>query len=249
MPSYLYHIYFADQVYRKLSAILPLDKIQFMSGNLIPDLTTDFKAEKKYSHYRKDASVEGFFVPDMVQVKKDLFEPQNPIILGMYSHLYLDYHFIEEFLIPEFVWDYENMKVINPRNKKSWDAKTFFSHQGMYGSYTEINHLLLKNGQVSHELLNEIPTELPETGIAVFDDRREKTWRDELTGYLAQKKDYTGDIFDYERLCAFIEKCADQFVEEFKKMTSSQESTNFLKKALPIGLAALAGFLLLGKKL
>ena len=25
---------------------------------------------------------------------------------GMYCHLYLDYYFIEEFLIPEFIWDF-----------------------------------------------------------------------------------------------------------------------------------------------
>lgn len=73
------------------------------------------------------------------------------------------------------------MKVINPRNHKEWDVKTFFSHDGMYGSYTEINDLMLKDGHVSLETVSQIPEILPSTGIHVFDDRREKTGKLNLT--------------------------------------------------------------------
>ena len=181
-----------------------------MAGNLIPDLAND----KKASHYRKKASVNGFFVPTMESVKKDLFVPSDSVKFGMYCHLYLDYYFIEDFLIPEFIWDTSTMKVINPRNHKEWDVKTFFSHDGMYGSYTEINYLMLKDGHVSLETVSQIPEILPSTGIHVFDDRREKTWKAELDGYLSQHKEYTGDIFDYYRLWASIEKIAKKFVTE-----------------------------------
>ena len=212
MPGILYHLSFAEEVFRKLSPT-SIDKISFMSGNLIPDLATD----KKVSHYRRNASVNGFFVPDMEQVKKDLFVPNNPIVFGMYSHLYLDYYFIEEFLIPEFIWDTKEMKVINPRNNNQWDVKTFFSHSGMYGAYTEINQLLVKDGHVSLSTVKEIPELLPNTGIKVFDTRRDKTWKSELKEYLAQKKDYTGEIFDYDRLWTCIEKIATQFVQDISK--------------------------------
>lgn len=73
------------------------------------------------------------------------------------------------------------MKVINPRNHKEWDVKTFFSHDGMYGSYTEINDLMLKDGHVSLETVSQIPEILPSTGIHVFDDRREKPGKLNLT--------------------------------------------------------------------
>ena len=116
-----------------------------MAGNLIPDLATD----KKKSHYRKKASVDGFFVPEMELVKRDLFVPEDSVKFGMFCHLYLDYYFIEEFLIPEFIWDVDKMRVINPRNHKEWDVKTFFSHSGMYGAYTEINQLMVRDGHVS----------------------------------------------------------------------------------------------------
>lgn len=213
MPGILYHLSFAEEVYRKLAPVMPLDKVSFLAGNLIPDLATD----KKRSHYRKKASVDGFFVPEMELVRRDLFVPKDSVKFGMFCHLYLDYYFIEEFLIPEFIWDVETMRVINPRNNKEWDVKTFFSHSGMYGAYTEINQLLVRDGHVSVSTIEEIPEILPNTGLTVFDARREKTWKAELDEYLAQKKEYTGEIFDYNRLWSCIERIATQFVDEISK--------------------------------
>lgn len=213
MPGILYHLSFAEEVYRKLAPIMQFDKVSFMAGNLIPDLATD----KKHSHYRKNASMDGFFVPEMELAKRELFVPGDSVKFGMYCHLYLDYYFIEEFLIPEFVWDVKNMEVINPRNNKHWDVNTFFSHSGMYGAYTEINQLLVKDSHVSLTTVEEIPEILPDTGLAVFDERRSRTWKAELEEYLAQKKDYTGEIFDYDRLWNCIERIATQFVADFSK--------------------------------
>lgn len=210
MPGTLYHLVFAEEVYKRLVPIQKMDKISFMCGNLIPDLATD----KEHSHYRKNASVEGFFVPEIEAVKKDLFCLNNPIYFGMYTHLYLDHYFIEEFLLRQFIWDLKNRMVINPRNHKKWDAKTFFSNDGMYGAYTSINHLILKDGLISKDLLDQIPAILPPTGIPLFDTRRPKTWKQELEEYFAQKKEYTGDIFDYSILCEHIQKIANQLIEE-----------------------------------
>lgn len=207
------HDFFAEEVHRQSPPGMISDRIFFLAGNQIPDLATD----KKLSHYRKEASVKGLWVPDMELVKKDLFVLEDPVKLGMYCHLYLDYHFIEEFLIPEFVWDVKNGKVRKPRNGKEWDAGTFFSSKsdsGMYAAYNEINPLLLRDGYISRSTIEEIPELLPNTGIPVFDARREKTWKEELEGYLAKPKEYTGDIFDYDRLCDFIKKLAIRFVEE-----------------------------------
>ena len=56
MPGILYHLSFAEEVYRNLGTVIQFDKVGFMSGNLIPNLATD----KKKSHYRKKASVDVF---------------------------------------------------------------------------------------------------------------------------------------------------------------------------------------------
>lgn len=73
MPGILYHLSFAEEVYRDLSKACTLDKVSFMAGNLIPDLATD----KKKSHYRKPASLVGFVVPELDNVKKNLFTRWN----------------------------------------------------------------------------------------------------------------------------------------------------------------------------
>lgn len=213
MPGILYHLAFGETVYEKLKKNKSLNKIEFMAGNLIPDLAI---AEKNKTHYQEPASVEGFYIPKLEEAKKELFVPDDAIKLGMYCHLYLDTYFIRDFLIPEFIWDIDNTQVINPRNQKIWSTKDFFSHKGMYGSYTEINHLMLRDNHIPIETVNTIPEILPNTGIQMFDKRKDKTWKSELEKYMNEKKEYTGDIFNYERLWSFIDKTAKQFKEEIK---------------------------------
>ena len=210
MPGLLLHVAFAEKICKGLEISKPQE---FISGNIIPDLTRD----KKSSHYRVCASQKGFLVPEMGQVKKDLFVLNDPIKLGMYCHLYLDYHFIERYLIPEFKWDYDNMKVTNPRNEKRRNVKKYFSDDGIYSSYTEINSLLLKDKHISLKKLMELPDLLPQTGIKMFDDRHSQTWKSELRGYLSERKEYTGDIFDYKRLCNFIDDIAEQLMKDVKE--------------------------------
>lgn len=210
MPGCLHHLSFAENVYRKLVNYLYFDRVSFMEGNIIPDLATD----KAHSHYRKSASVQGFFVPDMSIAKKDLFDINNPVRFGMYCHLYLDYHFIEEFLIPEFIWDAKTMTVTNPRNHKKWDVQTFFSPSAMYGEYVEISQLLIKDGHISLVTIEELPELLPYTGLSAFDSRRDKSWKEKIIGYLSEEKDYHGYIFDYAKLLTFFEKTAYRFVTE-----------------------------------
>ena len=213
MPGILYHLSFAEMVYRKLATVISFSKNLFMAGNLIPDLSVD----KWHSHYRKEASFEGFFVPEMEIAKKELLDVSDSIKFGMYCHLYLDYHFIEDFLIPEFIWDVQNMLVTNPKNNKQWDTKTFFSASGMYGAYTEMSNLMIRNGHISMKVIERIPEILPNTGMPVFDNRREKTWKEELNDYLAQEKDYTGEIFDHNQLWECIKMIADKLAEEISQ--------------------------------
>lgn len=210
MPGILYHVYFAKQVYKKLSTRMPINKINFLAGNLIPDESTD----KRRAHYKKEASEKGIYVPDLKQAKSALFSKENSVKLGMYCHLYLDYHFIEGFLIPSFIWDFENDKITCKRSNKKWSVKSFFSKDGLYRGYGEINGLLIKDGHVPMKLIDEVPEQLPNTGIEVFDTRIDKTWKEELDEYLSRMLTYTGEIFDYEELTMYIRKLAEQLVEE-----------------------------------
>lgn len=225
MPGILYHLAFAEAVYQKCKDIIKIEKIEFMSGNLIPDYAV---AGKDKTHYQKPASVKGFYVPEMELVKRDLFVPNDSVKFGMYCHLYLDHYFISGFLIPEFIWDTDRYMVINPRNGKEWTVKDFFSHKGMYGSYTEINQMMLRDDHIPLETVNEIPEILPKTGMPLYDVRKEKTWKTELEEYMAEKKEYTGDVFDYVRLWEYIERIAGQFADEIRNVNKNVTDVKLL---------------------
>ena len=186
----------------------------FLAGNLIPDLSTD----KKRSHFRVDASMQGFVVPNLKAVRNIFFRLKNPLLFGCYTHLWLDHHFIEGMLIPSFEWDVDKQEVRNPRNGMTWSKEVFFSQQGLYGAYTELNPILIENGLISLHTLQRLPEDLPETGIPVFDRRHHKTWRAELDGYLAENRSYTGDILAYDEFVQKLKYFADAFVQDVQTM-------------------------------
>lgn len=206
MPSTLLHLAFAELVYPSLN----VDHIKFLSGNLIPDETID----KKASHYRILLPNSRLQVPKLQLAKKDLLIKDDALKLGMYCHLYLDHYFIKDFLVPDFIWDFEKMQVTNPRTEKVYDYHEFISKNGFYSAYTEFNAKLIADGYIDMTLVNSIPTYLPQTGLPIFDNRHTQTWRDELDYYLAQNAPYTGTFLDYNRLMKFIEKTAKQFTLE-----------------------------------
>ena len=215
MPSSVCHLAFGEMVYRKLVSDISINKANFMSGNLLPDLVA---TDKSLSHYRKKASVYGLFVPDMEQVHRDLFILEDSVKLGMYAHLYLDYHFIEGFLIPEFIWDKPRMKIGNPRTGEEWDPEPFFKPDGIYyGGFNEIDQLLIKKGYVSRKNISELPEILPKTGMEIFDNRKEGAWKTEIEECLELKEEYIVDVFDCERLVDFIKEISIKLTDEIIK--------------------------------
>lgn len=209
MPGTYCHVIFADMVYRILSKDIQLDKIKFISGNIIPDLAV---ASKTFTHYRKKSSIPEIFVPDMERVKNELFTLEDPIKLGMFCHLYLDYHFTQGFLIPGLTWDRPRMKIVNPRNGLEWDPETFFRKgDGVYyRAFSELNSIFIKDANVVQTIL-ELSEKLPNTGIEMFDVRQEDSWKKDLEKCI---EEYTGSVFDYEQVMNFMEKTAIKLATE-----------------------------------
>ena len=210
MPGILSHALFGDMVYRKLAQVF-LSKIDFLAGNLIPDLSTN----KDLSHYYELTGIDGLFIPNLELAKRDLLYSTNSLKLGLFCHIYLDYYFIKDILIPKFIWDTEKNVVTNRINNKTWVIQDFFSQAGLYGFYTKSNQLILKKQLISLISIAAIPKHLPLSGMSNFDSRREQTWLDELNGYLSQNINYSGEIFKIEFLWNFIEKKSDDFVDFF----------------------------------
>lgn len=208
MPGFLYHLYFAQQVFQRLNNN-KMDKISFLEGNLIPDVTQD----KTKSHYKIPSSVAYLMVPDMNLVKKELFDKDSAIKFGMYSHLYLDYQVIENYLIKQYIWKGEN--VTNPCNNKTWNVHVFYSNKGIYKDYSNINLLLLRDNHVSLHLINSIPKNLSTTGIPIFDTRKDMMWKEELNKYLQESGEHTNEFINYEKFCNAIEMMAEKLAWEY----------------------------------
>lgn len=208
MPGICYHAYFATLVKDYLCLGMGKENVvnAFYEGNFIPDMFG--KEGKKNTHMYKEYDYV-FTVPDMEKIEQ-LCRPKfnNPIVLGIYTHLYLDDRFIREFLVPSFTWDVENGIITNPKTGYTATKKEFFGSKdsGLYGAYTSINPLLIKECNLD---INSIPETLGMSGISVYDQgRREQTWKDELTKYLSQDIPYTGEVLDYRELTSKIREFA-----------------------------------------
>lgn len=206
MPGLLLHLAFGKMIYEKIGDKLKLDKSDFLSGCLIPDMTID----KKFSHYRVPASITKYLVPDMEKVKRDLFDINNSLCLGIYSHLFLDYHFFEGFIFKKYKW--ENGYVTTPFNDYTVSEDDFFARDGIYSAYGELNHLLLNDGKISYKDLDIIPEILPNTNIDKFDKRHKKGWRAELDEYLSNTNEYSGNLLDYNQVISLLEELTDLFI-------------------------------------
>lgn len=210
MPELCYHAYFATLVKNELEFKREDLINKFYQGNFIPDMFD--KAGKNRTHMYIPYSY-GFEVPDIDKIYnicKDHLD--NPIVFGIYSHLYLDTRYIKEYLVSAFKWDMENGIIINPKNGKSFTKNEFFGSKntGLYLAYTSINPFLIKDCNLD---MNSISETLEMSGIDIFDvGRREKTWKEELKYYLSQDVKYTGDVLDYNELTEKIKMFAKDFV-------------------------------------
>ena len=212
MPGLLLHLTFGKMIYDKIGKELNVDKGDFLSGCLIPDLTVD----KKASHYRVPASITKYLVPEMDRVKNDLLDLNNSLYLGIYCHLYLDHHFFENYIFKKYKW--EKGFVTVPHSELVLSEEEFFkSGNGIYKAYGELNHLLLSDGKITMNDLDIINEILPNTSIDVFDNRKEKGWKTELYEYLTTENEYLGQILDYYDVVAFLENLVEPFINSITR--------------------------------
>lgn len=217
MPGYCYHFYFSKLVFQYATEYKKTisNESLFYQGNILPDIVTN--DWKSCVHMKRELQeYKGFEIPDLLFIRKQLLRDlSNPLALGIYAHLYLDARFITEFLIPNFIWDYENEVIINPKTGYTATIEEFFGYQnfGLYAAYTSINPMLMRDYHLQ-EIVDRMPEELAMTGIPLFDEHRKSyiTWKQELQGYLKKYIPYTGKILEYPLLTEKIAIFAKDFV-------------------------------------
>lgn len=114
MPSIAAHMVVAKLV----SECLQIDDLDFIRGNLLPDIIN-----LKDSHHKIKGKY--FLIPDLDYFKKHL-DLNNHLYLGYYVHLLLDKYFLEDFVI-------KNISNLN-----------VFKDRIIYHEYDMINYGLVK---------------------------------------------------------------------------------------------------------
>ena len=221
MPGILLHAYFADEVIKaapKSHLVANDDSYQqrFMMGNLIPDLGSD--KNRTHCRYRLPYPV-GILLPDLYEATHRwplITSPQDAIRAGVLAHLYLDYWFLKDFVIPRFSWEWNTISLNSEPHYHNWTRKEFFGKTGLYRCYGELNCIIIQKQLVDILALNRIPAELPLTGISDFDERKERSWREELNSYLINPYFVEKPIFDIDDICTFFQEKARDFAKIFE---------------------------------
>jgi len=90
MPGFLYHLACAKTIADKRYAEDTESYNRFLMGNLIPDLAEDYLA----AHFEREAwSIDVHEIIDRMDLKRAkevLLKPDNPLLMGIYYHLYVE---------------------------------------------------------------------------------------------------------------------------------------------------------------
>lgn len=113
MPGYIQHLYFANLICEELEI---KEKLDFFSGNIIPDLTRN----KQNTHFYKIGKLSyvpqiDFYVPNINIFTNKFLDFNNMVNLGIYTHLFLDYNYLSNFLCKKFIYKAEEGTMVNPK--------------------------------------------------------------------------------------------------------------------------------------
>lgn len=248
MPGMVFHLYCAKRTLEKsyerwrvgLEGLhepenLIQNKKDFILGSILPD----FAKNKESVHHYPNASKD-FFVPDLEAARSRYSRLSNRYLkYGCLCHLALDERYTKEFIAPRFEYD-PKLEIVTQRSnpENHWTLRKFFSYDGLYRAYAEMNPLVFERGLLDLDWLKEnIPNEFPRTGFSTLDDRTTDNWFEFLEGRLASPPGYTGALFSFDELIEFIEMVADDFVDQdyFRLFESCSPETTSSGPAIGAG--------------
>lgn len=230
MPGYIFHLTEAKLIidgFEKNGMICSNQwKNDFLMGNLLPD--TKKKPEKQKTHYWKEEDMKNWAIAPDVQYFYDKYKKyldfEHPIELGYYSHLLLDYYFVNEFW--ESVFYFINDKgqkaslkeevthvYLKECNKKI-PVDEFFSDTNYYGDYSRMNDYFMKRYKLSAPVLDlSKTTEIEEVSYVDL-----KMVLDELDSFVSTTKRNASDplkVFSINGIETFVLNQAERFVKNY----------------------------------
>lgn len=218
MPGYVMHVTFAKLVEEKLCI---KDSNRFLAGSLIPDACTCyFDKDKTIGHFA--TKINGLFKnPDLGLFFEKYGNLLNDeVVLGIYSHLYLDKYYYNGYMYEVYYFSDDTMlNLYTGKEFKIW--KEFFVKEGIYKEYSAMNKMFIEDYNLDIESLNFELENLPR--IDEFDYSRLKTFKKRIMRFMTEDGKYTGEYIVYEDVKKFIEDLAVQFVRHVNELKIQSE--------------------------
>lgn len=208
MPGYVIHMTFAKLVQESLNI---KDKNRYLVGALVPDACTRFDdRQKTTSHFGK--KLNGLFKNLNIELFKEKYSHlfDDDLVLGIYTHLYLDKYFYTEFMYDVFEYNFEEKTMLNKktgRTFKIWNE--FFCRTGIYEEYSAMNKKFIKDYNLDVNSLNFSINNLPL--IEEFDYARLTTFKNKYEEIMSEDGIYTGEYLNYNDVKKFLESLAFSF--------------------------------------
>lgn len=214
MPGYVMHAVFAKLAGEKLGV---RNNNRYLVGALIPDACTwDYDKKKEISHFTNKL----YYIlknPDL-----DLFLQKyghllsDDVVLGIYSHLYLDKYFYNEFMYE--IFEFSKDSITNKKTGRRFKIfEEFFVKGGIYEEYTAMNKMFIPDYNLDVPALNFTLNNLPE--IEEYDFSKLAGFRKKIIGFLEEEGRYTGEYINYQDVRAFLEILSTRFVNHISEIT------------------------------
>ena len=181
MPNVSAHIGAALKVKERLNI---KDDI-FLFGSILPDI---IDMNKMKSHYKERGTF--YMIPNLEYYKSN-YDLSNPLYLGYYFHLYLDYYYLEDYLE-------KNCKGIDVFNNK------------VYDDYDVLNNDLVKYYDIDPIYIEDVLTRYS-------DDKVNKSKLNNNIRCLKLSKEGELKLLDKDKFISFIDKVIGMFVKELDK--------------------------------
>ena len=224
MPGYIMHMAEANLILKEIGSGKNDDwKRRFIAGNLLPD--TKKKERKVTSHFWNPDTLEDMAIAPDLSRFLDKYEHvlDDPIVLGYYAHLYLDDRFVHVYWkdMVDFYDDLGNRQYKKKDITQALIKKTgqmirrdlFFSGDYYYGDYSKLNHYFIEKYRIDMETDYADIVSCPIEEVDkqdLYQVLKELKW---IMEYFHEGREKEVRVFSKERLCAFLEDTAMEFIE------------------------------------
>ena len=226
MPGFILHLAQATMLMNYMrEKPSPEWTYEFLMGSLLPD--TRLGAEKRISHFWDEACMDNIARAPKLErfLEKYGHRLDEPVILGYYSHLYLDERYVNDYWptiiefqdadgCPEPRKDYID-RVLLKQKGTYIPFEKFFTVENYYGDYTRSNHWLVERyGIVPPEYSELLNVNMEEVHTGDLKRVIEELKHIYQCGQCGDEKDMA--VFELESLDAFVQKTAKEFWEHMQ---------------------------------